>query len=158
MGKLGFVWVPYHRWVTGWEQTHHRWVGECVAKPLPIGDWIHHLQCIEWENFVASLETRTPFRFFPLAVSPLFALAGGFQGTRGALANHEIPNQKISDRHQLFMYYDLAQQWRLPICANLWIPSTAASLLLRAKVQAWNFMLPQQNGFGPKFLHSLLRQ
>jgi len=29
-------------------------------------------------------------------------LAGGFQGTGGAPANHELPNQKFSDRHQLF--------------------------------------------------------
>jgi hypothetical protein len=39
----------------------------------------------------------------------------------------------------------------------LWIPSTTTNLLLKLEVPAWNFMLPQQNGFGPKFWHSLLR-
>ncbi len=64
-----------------------------------------------------------------------FVLARGSQGTGGGPpANHELPNQKFANRHQLFMYYDLAQQWRLPICANLWIPSTAASLLLKPEI------------------------
>jgi hypothetical protein len=29
-------------------------------------------------------------------------LAKGSQGTEGAPANHELPNQKFADRHQLF--------------------------------------------------------
>jgi hypothetical protein len=98
---------------------------------------------------VASLETGTPFHFFPFTASPPFVVIGGSQRTRGVLTNHELLNQKFTNKHQLFMYYNLAQQWCLPICANLWIPSTTANLLLKPEVQAWNFMLPQQNGFGP---------
>ncbi len=52
-------------------------------------------------------------------------------------------------------YYYSAQQLRLPICANLWISSIVASLLLKPEAQAWNFMLLQQNGFGPEFWHNL---
>ncbi len=85
---------------------------------------------------MASPEIGTPSRSFPLAVSPPLALARGSQGSRGALANHELLNQKFADRHQLFMYYDLTQQRRLPICANLWIPFIVANLLLKPKVQA----------------------
>jgi len=107
-------------------------VGECVAKPLATRDQIHHLQCIKWESSMASPEIGTPSRSFPLAVSPPLALARGSQGTRGALANHELLNQKFADRHQLFMYYDLTQQRRLPICVNLWIPSTTASFCVQA--------------------------
>jgi len=107
-------------------------VGECVTKPLPTGDQTHHFQCIKWESYVASPKIGTPSCFFPFVASPSFVLLGGFQGTEGgALANHELPNQKFADKHQLFMYYDLAQQRCLPICANLWIPSTTASLLLK---------------------------
>jgi len=51
---------------------------------------------------MASLEIGTLASSFQLTVSPSFALAGGFQGTRGAPANHELPNQKFADRHQLF--------------------------------------------------------
>jgi len=85
---------------------------------------------------VASLEIGTPFCSFPLAVSPLLTLAWGSQGTKGPPTNHELSNQKFTDRHQLFMYYDLAQQQRLPICANLWIPSTIANLLFKPEAQA----------------------
>jgi len=55
---------------------------------------------------VASPETGTPSRSFPLAVSLLLTLAGGSQGTKGALANHELLNQKFANRHQLF-YWDV---------------------------------------------------
>jgi hypothetical protein len=144
MGESGSVWTPHHRQVTGWEQTHHQWVGECVAKPLLIGDQTHHLQCIEWESFVASLEIGTPFHSFPLAASPPFVLVGDSQGTQGAPANHELSNQKFTDRHQSFMYYNLAQQRCLRICANLWIPFAMASLLLKPEAQVWNFMLPNK--------------
>jgi len=58
-------------------------VGECIAKPPPTGDQTHHLQHIEWESSMASLETRTPSCSFPFAASPLLALARGSQGTRG---------------------------------------------------------------------------
>jgi len=51
---------------------------------------------------MASLEIGTIADSFPLTASPLFVLVGGFQGTRGAPANHELPNQKFADRHQLF--------------------------------------------------------
>jgi hypothetical protein len=51
---------------------------------------------------MASLEIGTPSRPFSLAISLPFALVGGFQGTRGALANHELPNQKFANIHQLF--------------------------------------------------------
>jgi hypothetical protein len=108
-------------------------VGECVAKPHPIGDRTHHLQRIEWESFVASFKTGTPSLSFPLTISPPFVLVGGSQGTKGAPTNHELLNQKFADKHQLFMYYNLAQQWHLPICANLWIPFIAASLLFKPK-------------------------
>jgi len=157
MGELGSMWTPHHRYVIGWKQTHHIWVGECVAKPPPTGDRTHHLQRIEWESSMASPETGTPSRSFPLAISSSLVLVKGFQETGGVPANHKLLNQKFTNRHQLFMYNNLAQQQCLSICANLWIPSTTANLLLKLEVPAWNFMLPQQNGFGPKFLHSLLR-
>jgi hypothetical protein len=90
---------------------------------------------------VASHETITPSRSFPLVASLPFALARGSQGTRrwgggggSSLANHELLNQKFADKHQLLMYYDLAQQRRLPICANLWIPSTTTSLLFKLEI------------------------
>ncbi len=51
---------------------------------------------------MASPETITPFRFFPLAVSSSLALARGSQETKGAPANHELLNQKLANRHQLF--------------------------------------------------------
>jgi hypothetical protein len=51
---------------------------------------------------MASLETGTPSRSFPLATSPLHTLAGGSQRTRGAPVNHESSNQKFANRHQLF--------------------------------------------------------
>jgi hypothetical protein len=82
-GESRSVWTPHHWRVIKWKQTHHWWMGECVAKPPSTRDWIHHHQCIEWESFVTSLETWTPFRSFPLAVSPPLALARGFQGTGG---------------------------------------------------------------------------
>jgi len=85
---------------------------------------------------VASPKTRTPSHSFPLVASLPLALARGFQRTEVTPTNHELPNQKFVDRHQLFMYYNLAQQQRLPICANLWIPSTTASLLLKLEAQA----------------------
>jgi len=51
---------------------------------------------------MASPKTITPFRFFPLVTSLPFALVGHSQGTGGARTNHELPNQKFVDRHQLF--------------------------------------------------------
>jgi len=36
---------------------------ECVTKPAPTRDQTHHLQHIEWENYVASPETGTPSHF-----------------------------------------------------------------------------------------------
>jgi len=85
---------------------------------------------------VASLKTGTPSHSFSLAASASLALAKGSQGTARAPANHELSNQKFANKHQLFMYYDLTQQQRLPICANLWILSTTASLLCKPKAQA----------------------
>jgi hypothetical protein len=86
-------------------------MGECVAKSPPTGDQIHHLQCIEWESSVASPEIGTPSHSFPLTTSSPLALAKGSQGIGGgAPTNHELPNQKFVERHQLFMYYDLAKQ------------------------------------------------
>jgi len=142
MGELRFVWTPHHQRVTGWKQIHHQWVSECVAKPFPTMDRTHHLQHIKWESSVASPETGRLSRSFPFMASLSLALVGGVQGARGAPTNHELSNQNFVDRQQLFMYYDLTQQWCLPICANLWIPSTAANLLLKPEVQAWNFMFP----------------
>jgi hypothetical protein len=51
---------------------------------------------------VASPKTGTSFRSFPFTTSSLFALAWGFQGTKGAPINHELPNQKFVNRQQLF--------------------------------------------------------
>jgi hypothetical protein len=51
---------------------------------------------------ITSPKTGTPFYFFPLAISPPLTLVGHSQGTRGAPTNHELPNQKFADRHQLF--------------------------------------------------------
>jgi hypothetical protein len=52
---------------------------------------------------VASVEPRTPFHSFSFAVSPPLALARVSQGTEGgAPTNHELPNQKFADKHQLF--------------------------------------------------------
>jgi hypothetical protein len=59
-------------------------------------------QRAEWESSMASPETRTLAGSFPLMVSSPLTLVGGSQGTRGALANHKLPNQKFADRHQLF--------------------------------------------------------
>ncbi len=101
------MWTPHHQQMIRWEQTHHRWVGECVAKPPPTRDRTHHLQRIKWESFVASPEIGTPSCSFPFAASLPLALAGGFQGTRkGAPTNHELSNQNFADKHQLF-YWDV---------------------------------------------------
>jgi hypothetical protein len=85
---------------------------------------------------MASLETGRLSRSFPFMASLSLALVGGVQGAGGAPTNHKLLNQNFVDKQQLFMYYDLTQQWRLPICANLWIPSTTANLLLKPEVQA----------------------
>jgi hypothetical protein len=95
MGESGSMWTPYHRRVTGWDQTHHRWRGECEAKPPPTGDRTHHLQCIEWESSVASPETGTPSRSFPLAASLPLALVGGSQGRGGGSSQSRITESKI---------------------------------------------------------------
>jgi hypothetical protein len=77
---------------------------------------------------MASLEIRTPFRSFPLATSPSFALARGFQGTReGAPANHELPNQEFVDKHPLFYISQIKSSkppfLSLPLPRYLHIPS-----------------------------------
>jgi len=74
-------------------------VGECVAKPPPTGDRTHHLQHIEWESYVASLEIGKPSHSFSLVASPLFTLVEGSQRTGGALANHELSNKKFANKH-----------------------------------------------------------
>ncbi len=51
---------------------------------------------------MALLKIGTPFWSFPFMASSPLALARGFQGTKGALTNHELPNQKFANRHQLF--------------------------------------------------------
>jgi len=107
---------------------------------------------------VASLETWTPSRSFPLAALLPFALVGGFQGTRGSPTNHKLSNKKFTNIHQLFMYYDLAQQRHLPICVNLWIPSTTTNLLLKLETLCCpNKMVLTQNSdticWGSKVVH-----
>jgi len=97
MGESGSMWTPHHWQVIGWEQTHHQWMGECVVKPLSTKDQTHHLQRIEWESFVASLETWTPSYFFPLAASPPLALSEGSQGTRGGSGQSRITKSKICE-------------------------------------------------------------
>ncbi len=51
---------------------------------------------------MASLETRTPFGSFPLAVLSLLALARDSLEGPGVPINHELSNQKFANRHQLF--------------------------------------------------------
>jgi len=158
MGESRSMWTPHHRWVTGWEQTHHQWMGECVAKSPPTGDQIHHLQCIEWESSVASPEIGTPSHSFPLTTSSPLALARGSQGIGGGGGGGSnqswITESKICGK--------------TPIIYVLWpnkttMPTHMCKLVDtfyhdQFVVQAWNFMLPQQIGFGPEFWHSLLRQ
>ncbi len=98
---------------------------------------------------MASPETKTSSRFFPLMALLSFTLAKGSQGTDGALVNHKLLNKQFANKHQLFMYYDLAQQRCLPICANLWIPSTTTSLLFKLETLCcpakwfWHILLRQ---------------
>jgi len=70
-------------------------VGECVAKPPPTRDRTHHLQHIEWESSMASPETGTTSRYFPLPASPLFTLAGKSQETRGGSSQSQITESNI---------------------------------------------------------------
>ncbi len=52
---------------------------------------------------MASPEIGIPSCSFPLATSSPFTLVGGSQGTKGGPSpNHELSNQEVMDRHQLF--------------------------------------------------------
>jgi len=51
---------------------------------------------------MASPKIGTPFPSFPFMISPPLALVGRFQRTEGAPTNHESPNQKFANKHQLF--------------------------------------------------------
>jgi hypothetical protein len=122
-----------------------KWLGECVAKPLPtrgsnsppLAHRVRKLYGITWNRNTISLFSTCDF---------IVAHFGwGLSRDEGASANHKLLNQKFANRHQLFMCYDLAQQRRLPICANLWIPFILASLLFKPET----LCCPQQNGFGP---------
>jgi len=146
MDELVSVRTPHHQGVTGWKQTHHWWVGECVIKSFLTRGWTHHLQHIERLEGLNSPPSAHRVRelcnnIWNKNTISLFCTCG-FIIARfhwvlkglGAPTNHKLSNQKFANRHQLFMYCNLAQQRHLLICANLWIPFTMVNLLLKFEV------------------------
>jgi hypothetical protein len=95
MGESGSVWTPHHQQVTRWKQIHHRWVGECVAKPPPTRDWTHHLQRIKWESYCGITWNRNTILFFSTRRFTVAHFGLGLSRDQGASNQSWIIESKI---------------------------------------------------------------